>query len=150
MILMPYNNKQPTVVSWSFDIQRELPWQTVMTVAYVGNKSTHIETSVAGFNSPTPSPNTNIQARRPYQAYVSQGQGNAPLTLGTVRYLDSNANGNYNGLQVSAEKRYSAGLSFMANYVYSKALAKDMSGTGEIRFRTREIGRRSAAVIPSI
>lgn len=130
VILMPYNNKQPTVVSWSFDVQRELPWQTVFTVAYVGNKSTHIETSVAGFNSPTPSPDTNIQARRPYQAYVSQGQGNAPLTLGTVRYLDSNANGNYNGLQVSAEKRYSAGLSFVANYVYSKALGEGYERNG--------------------
>ncbi len=146
LILMPYNNKQPTVVSWSFDVQRELPWQTVLTVAYVGNKSTHIETSIAGFNSPTPSTNSNIQARRPYQAYVSQGQGDTPFTLGTVRYLDSNSNGNYNGLQVSAEKRFSAGVSFTANYVYSKALGEGYERNGgnqiqDARNRAQERGR---------
>ncbi|MDQ6665835.1 MAG: TonB-dependent receptor [Acidobacteriota bacterium] len=146
VILMPFDNKQPTVVSWSFDVQRELPWQTVLMVAYVGNKSTHVETSIAGYNSPAPSTNTNIQGRRPYQAYVSQGQGNTPFTLGSIRYLDSNANADYNGLQVSIEKRFSAGLTFTGNYVYSKALGEGYERNGgnqiqDARNRNQERGR---------
>jgi hypothetical protein len=41
---------------------------------------------------------------------VSQGEGNQPRLLGTIRYLDSYANANYNALQVHAQKRYSRGF----------------------------------------
>ena len=122
--LFPPDNKYSSVVQWSFDIQRELPAKVFLTVGYVGSKTSHLDASVYNFNSPDPSTNTDINSQRPYQAYVSQGEGNQPHLLNNIRYLDSYANGNYNGLQVSAEKRYSAGLTVGLAYVYSKALGE--------------------------
>ncbi len=122
LLLIPYDNRHTNHVQWSLDIQRALPWSTFLTVAYVGSKTSHIDNSIANFNSPDPSPNTDINALRPFQAYVSQGEGNAVLPLGTIRYLDSYADGRYHALQVTVEKRHSSGLTAGLAYAYSKSL----------------------------
>ncbi len=93
-------------MQWSFDIQRELPSSTILTVGYVGSKTSHIDNTIPNFNSPPPSTNTDFNSRRPWQAYVSRGEGNQARLLGNIRYLDSFANANYNALQVQAQKRY--------------------------------------------
>ena len=51
-----------------------------------------------------------IDSRRPY-TNVSTVAGNEPL-----------GNANYNGLQVRMDKRFSAGLSILAGYTWSKAI----------------------------
>ena len=43
--LDPANN-QPYVTQWSLDVQRRLPFETVLSVGYVGNKGTHIDQTV--------------------------------------------------------------------------------------------------------
>ncbi|HWC00529.1 MAG TPA: TonB-dependent receptor, partial [Bryobacteraceae bacterium] len=122
------DHKQMTDWQWSFDVQRELPWQTVLTVGYVGSKSTHLANSFSNYNSPDPSSDTNIDARRPIQQYYDSGVvGN----LGAVRFLDSYANGTYQGLQVTAEKRFSGGLSYGFAYTYSKSLGEGEAGGTE-------------------
>ena len=131
VILMPYDNKQSSNGQWSFDLQRELPWQSVLTLAYVGSKTTHIDTSVHAFNDPNPVYlDTNFNARRPYPFYVSQGEDNVRRPLGQIRFLDDNSNGNYNSLQASLQKRYSAGMTLTANYVYGKALGEGYERNG--------------------
>jgi hypothetical protein len=50
--------------------------------------------------------------------------GNQPRLLGTIRYLDSYGNANYNALQVQAEKRYTAGFTMGLAYTYGKALGE--------------------------
>ncbi|HZT28853.1 MAG TPA: TonB-dependent receptor [Bryobacteraceae bacterium] len=128
LLMVAPNTKQPTVWEWSFDLQRELPLQTVLTVAYVGNKSTHISNSIGNFNSPDPSPSTNIDVRRPYQQYYDSG---VVRGLGTIRFLDSYANGDYHSLQVTAEKRYAQGFTFGLAYTYGKALGVGEAGGNE-------------------
>ncbi|MCC6858402.1 MAG: TonB-dependent receptor [Bryobacterales bacterium] len=124
VLLLPPDNKASSVVQWSFDIQRALPWQTFLTVGYVGSQTSHLDNTWSNFNNPDPSPDTDINRRRPWQAYVSQGEGNDPRLLGNIRYLDSYASGSYHGLQISADKRYSHGLTIGLSYVYSKALGE--------------------------
>jgi len=122
-ILVPPDNKASNHYQWSFDLQRQMPWNTMLTVAYVGSQSRHLDNTIT-FNNPDPAfLNTNIQARRPYPFHRSQGE---PQTFGTgnIRYLDSYANGGYNGLQVSYDKRFSAGLTFGLAYTYSKSLGE--------------------------
>ena len=121
LTLMPPDNKASNHVQWSLDIQRELPWDMSMTVGYVGSKTSNLDNSIGNYNNPDPSPNTDINSLRPYQAYVSEGEGNAARGLGNIRYLDSYGNGNYHGLQTSLEKRYSSGLTFGLAYTYSKS-----------------------------
>lgn len=118
------DNKASSVVQWSFDIQRQLPGQTILTVGYVGSKTSHIDNTVSNFNSPGPSTNTNFDIRRPYQAYVSRGEGNDARLLGNIRYLDSFANASYHALQVQAQKRYSRGFTAGLAYTYGKALGE--------------------------
>jgi hypothetical protein len=115
------DNRASSVWQWSFDVQRALPWQIFLTVGYVGSKTSHLDNTWSNFNAPDPSPNTDINSRRPIQAYISQGEGNQARLLGNVRYLDSFANGFYHGLQVQADKRYSNGLTIGLAYTYSKA-----------------------------
>ena len=120
VLLVPPDNKSMSHAQWSIDIQRQLPWNTVLTLAYVGSKSTHVDTTV-NWNNPDPSTSTDINARRPYQWHVSQGEGLDARALGNIRYLDSYANANYHGLQTTFEKRYSNGLIFGLAYTYSKS-----------------------------
>jgi hypothetical protein len=118
---MPPDNKSSNHVQWSLDLQRELPWDILATVGYVGSKTSNLDLSIGNFNNPDPAPNTDFNGRRPYQAYVSQGEGNQARGLGNIRYLDSFGNGSNHGLQTSLEKRYSSGLTFGLAYTYSKS-----------------------------
>jgi len=118
------DNKASSVVQWSFDIQRELPSKTFLTVGYVGSKTSHIDNTWPNFNSPQPSTNTDFNSRRPWQAYVSRGEGNQARLLGNIRYLDSFANANYHALQVQAQKRYSSGVTAGLAYTFGKALGE--------------------------
>ena len=134
LTVMPPDNKTTSHVQWSLDIQRSLPWKTQLTVGYVGSKTSHLETSLGNFNSPDPSVDTDFNRRRPWQSYVSQGEGNLARGLGAIRYLDSYANGFYHGLQISADKRAAGGLTMGFAYTYSKALGegygRNESGAG--------------------
>jgi hypothetical protein len=118
------DNRASSVVQWSFDIQRELPSSTILTVGYVGSKTSHIDNTIGNFNSPPPSTNTDFNSRRPWQAYVSRGEGTQARLLGNIRYLDSFANANYHALQVQAQKRYSNGITAGLAYTYGKALGE--------------------------
>jgi hypothetical protein len=124
VLAMIPDNKASHYVQWSFDIQRQLPWSTILTVGYVGSKTSNLDNTVPNFNSPDPSPDTDINRRRPYQAYVSAGEGNVPRLLNDIRYLDSYANSSYHGLQVQAQKRYSHGVTLGLAYTYSKSLGE--------------------------
>ncbi|MBL8228285.1 MAG: TonB-dependent receptor [Bryobacterales bacterium] len=124
VLAMIPDNRASNYIQWSFDIQRQLPFNTVLTVGYVGSKTSHLDNTVPNFNSPDPSPDTDFNRRRPYQAYVSAGEGNAPRLLNNIRYLDSYANATYHALQVQAQKRYSHGVTLGLAYTYSKSLGE--------------------------
>lgn len=124
LILMPPDNRSTNHVQWSFDIQRSLPGQVQLTIGYVGSKTSHLDNSVANYNNPDPSRDTDFNSRRPYQAYVGQGEGTQARGLGNIRYLDAFGNGSYHGLQTSVEKRSSHGLTMGLAYTYSKALGE--------------------------
>jgi hypothetical protein len=113
---------------WSFDIQRQLPLDTVVTLGYVGSKSTHVGNSIDNWNSPDPSPDTNFQRRREFQRFYDEGR---VQDLGDIRFIDSYGNAWYHGLQLSAEKRYSHGLVYGVSYTFSKALGEGESGGNE-------------------
>lgn len=107
-------------------MQRRLPGEIALTVAYVGSKTTHLDNTVE-LHSPDPAFNTAsspLQSRRPYQ-FINDNGVIRPLTR--IRWLDSGANAWYQGLPVNAQKRFSRGASFNVAYTYSKSL---MEGYG--------------------
>jgi hypothetical protein len=67
---------EPRIMQWSLGIQRQLPWNSVLVVSYVGSKGVHIDNTVE-LNYPDPglsSLPTTPQQRRPYQ-FVTDGFG---------------------------------------------------------------------------
>ena len=93
---------------WSFGVQRELPWHSVIELNYVGNRGVNL---YAGdpINDPPAGPGA-IQARRPY-----------PL-FGGITYNAQDNSTIYHALQAKFEKRTSGGLWYLLSYTWSKSI----------------------------
>lgn len=106
------------VQQWNINLQRELPKKVVLTVAYLGNKGTHLHISQQvnpGIYIPGASTTGNIDSRRPYQGYQ------------TIESIQSTANSTYHALQLSWNRRFENGFTFLGSYVFSKAI--DLAST---------------------
>jgi hypothetical protein len=116
------DNFQPYATMWSFDVQRRLPWQSTITVGYVGSKTTHLDNTVEKDNPdpfiPTSASDT-VQSRRPFPFIIDNGI-TRPLTR--IRLLDSGGNSWYDSLQVSLRKNFSHGFIYTLSYTWSKTL----------------------------
>ncbi|HLZ50058.1 MAG TPA: carboxypeptidase regulatory-like domain-containing protein [Candidatus Acidoferrum sp.] len=106
----------PYSQNWNLSAQRELLPNTVVEVAYVGSKGTHL-LGEEDFNQVplatrflAANVNTWANALRPYTGY-------GPITS-IVNIFDSN----YNSLQVSATRRASRGLTLGISYTLSRTL----------------------------
>jgi hypothetical protein len=101
------------VHKWNIAVQRQLPWQMALEVAYVGNHQAHgLIQPNQNFCPNTPSTTgVNCVALEPYP------------DLGSLFGTASFGVGNYAGMTVKLEKRFSGGLSFLTAYTYGHALS---------------------------
>jgi hypothetical protein len=104
-------NLQATYIQeWNVAVQRQITSSTSIDIAYVGSKSTHLQTQPS-INDPAPGPGA-IQARRPYPQW------------GTAVYGTFDGFGTYHALQAKFESRNYHGLTTLLSYAYSKCLDK--------------------------
>lgn len=109
----------PMTHQWSLGVQRQLPWNFVMDVAYVGSagrnllRAYDINQTPAGTTNPT-------NAARPYR-----GWGNI-----TLRATD--ATSLYNALQASLSRRFTDGLQLNVNYTLSRVTADSPSDRSDL------------------
>ena len=125
----------PYTYQLNFSVQRQLTRDMSITAAYVGTLSRKYAFE-RDANYPIYGPaatGSNYNQRRPYGA----GQ------LAAVGLLESSMNGNYHGLQVSAERRMSAGVSFKGYYSYSKAIDTTDLQTGQIQTSAQNLSNLS-------
>jgi hypothetical protein len=114
---IPQTSTIPYLQAWNLGVQRDLGAGFVLDTTYVGNKDTKLWARTWP-NQPRPGPG-DIQSRRPY-TNVSTVAGDEPV-----------GNGNYNGLQLRVDKRFSQGLSMLVGYTWSKGLTdSQMAETG--------------------
>ncbi len=99
----------PVLDEWNLNIQQELPSSMLLEVAYVGSKSTHLQTMLDLNQDPVPGPG-DIQSRRPYPQY------------GGFSNIVNRGNSSYHSLQVKVEKRMTRGLMFLSSFTFSKSL----------------------------
>jgi len=146
----------PYDVVWSVGVQRELPYNMLFSGFYTGNRAIHLPAQLnvinqlnpaylslgsllgenilspgaiaAGIQQPFPgfaalygSSATVLQALRPYPQY-SGGSG------GIFDNFDDNGASLYNAMQLTLEKRYTNGLSFLVSYNLSKMMSNTNSG----------------------
>ena len=106
---------------WSISLQQAIGKDSVLEVAYVGSAASHLTTSVEAnpaVYTGAASTLANLQSRRLF-----------PL-IGSINAIANILNSNYNGLQISFNRRYSHGLSIQTAYTFSKALGV-VGGQGE-------------------
>jgi len=132
LLYIPPDTKDGDVWKWSFDVQRELPFNMALTLGYAGSKGSHVGNSIGNFNNAEPSFNTNVQSRRPFQQFYDPATPELGVqAIGNIRYLDSYGESFYHGLQVKLEKRYSHGLVLGVAYTLSKAHGDGENGGQE-------------------
>jgi hypothetical protein len=102
-LVTPYNQQ------WTFGIQQQLTKDTLLDVAYLGNKGTHIIGGPRDFNQPIPGPGS-VTARRLYPAFTA------------ISYWQSDGKSTYEALRANLRRRLSGGLTFTASYAWSHLL----------------------------
>jgi len=127
------NAQYPYIYQFNTSVQRQLPAQVTLTVAYVGTLSHNVPTMIDGNYAPYSTafgkPSTSAQSvanRRQFDPCVGPcPSGPAGINTGTMGqniYLITNQHANYNALQVSARKQLSHGFTISGFYVWSRAL----------------------------
>jgi hypothetical protein len=137
---IPNDFHEDTAKMWNVGVQRELGWNTVVDVSYVGTRGTYIFRSF-NVNVPMPGPG-NIQPRRPYFAV-------AP-TITTINQRDGSGSTWYNALQVKLDKRFSHGLQALVAYTYSKTEDNVVSKSLHPSLELRQRGASKVLDIPHI
>ncbi len=134
---------------WELDVQRELPGDAVFEAAYVGNHAVHLQFNRSMAYLPAQYLSTLPYRDQPTIDYLSALVANpfAGLIPGTsldgstisrstllrpfpefsgITLNNSNGGSSYfESLDLRVEKRYSRGLTFLANYTYSKLIEED-------------------------
>ena len=127
----------PFIYQANVTIQREIGRGMSASASYVGAFARNLAAPVDRNYPVMTSTATvaNLNARRPYQ----------PGVIAAANVLESIFTSDYNGLQLSAERRGSE-LSFKANYTFGRALEDvDFQGADCRRSRTRLSSTRSVA-----
>jgi hypothetical protein len=146
------SNNIPTTYMYNFTVDQQLPWQSVLEVAYVGNQSNNV--LIGGGSSAVLSggdylnvnkmplgalfnadPVTGVVAADPENINGPLSPNNQPAdympfgyAYGTnqIYVVSHTGYSNYNGLQVTLQKR-SDTMTFNVNYTHSKTLGTDLS-----------------------
>jgi hypothetical protein len=142
-------NRPGTIQNWTLDIQRQLPFETIVDVAYVGGHGDHLQAFLHDPNQGNPanlSRGACLQVDITNQATSPACAGQTPVAApfsgftGTVSQAlrpfpqygtvsvdsatmsDPFGDYTYNALQIQVTKRASAGLTVLASYTWSKNL----------------------------
>ncbi|HEY6250949.1 MAG TPA: TonB-dependent receptor [Candidatus Angelobacter sp.] len=120
-------NLQPAVdQQWNLSIERQLGRNTVVKVAYVGNKIDHMS-DIFIYNQLVLNSNGTTSPGPFAQPLINCcGAGNSP----TIRFNGSSGIQRYNALQISTEQREWKGLQYRANYTWSKCMNNSLGYFG--------------------
>jgi len=106
--------KQPIAWNWNLTLQRELFWNSTLSVAYVAHRGYHgwdvYDINQAPAGTTLANPGVNINALRPYQGFAA------------IQEEESVVNSMYSGLQVTWNRRFTAGSMFQFSYTFSKSM----------------------------
>ncbi|HEY9126085.1 MAG TPA: TonB-dependent receptor, partial [Acidobacteriaceae bacterium] len=118
--------KWPLVYQFNAAIQRQLPRNTSLTVAYVSTLSHHLpfmtDLNYAPYAPGASTSQASINSRRPYD----------PGVLGQVTYAESNETASYHSLQISAARPLTHHLMLAGFYVLSHSFESvNVSAVGQ-------------------
>jgi hypothetical protein len=106
--------KAPTRWNWNLTVQRELPLNSTLSIAYVGGRGLNnwrvfdINQPVAGALQANPGKNVNYL--RPYRGFAA------------IQQEQSNGSAKYNALQVAWNRRFTNGFMFGFSYTWARSM----------------------------
>ena len=149
LFIMSKEDRPGTIQNWTLDVQRQLPFETIVDVSYVGAHGDHLQAFLHDPNQGNPANmsrgaclQVNIASQvgnpacagqsvvaAPYSGFtgtVSQALRPFPqygtVSVDSATMSDPFGDYTYNALQVQVTKRVSSGLTVLANYTWSKNL----------------------------
>ena len=131
LTVFDFNMRPGVVYAYSAGVQRELPWNFVIDISYVGNQARHL-THRRDLNFVLPGV---ALARNASGAFINSTTDLVRQYLGysTIRSQENTGSSSYNSLQVSAQRRVTRGLNMSLAYTYSKALNNFDTETSDLR-----------------
>ena len=105
---------RPYIQQWSFGFQRELTHNLFLEADYVGSKGTHILT--LGDLNQFVNDGHQVLLNANHQPVLSYPG------FGLLEYSQNNGDSSYNGLDLTLERRFTAGLSMRLAYTWSKSI----------------------------
>jgi len=128
------------VHQFQFSVQRQLPWQTLLDVAYVGSRASKLQVD----QNMNAYPNQYLALKdglsqavpNPFYGIIQQGTLSAPTVAksqllrpypeftGITESLRPIGSSWYNSLQATADKRLAQGLTFLASYTWSNSMQR--------------------------
>lgn len=111
---------------WNFVIEQQLGGSSTVSLAYVGERSTHLMVPMPYYQRYM-APNGTVTPQSLYLA------GNPTLLsdIGNISGTASIGNADYDALQIMLNKRLSEGLQFQANYTWSKCMTNNQGYYGQ-------------------
>jgi hypothetical protein len=112
------NSRSPYMQSWNFSIQRELGRNIALDMAYAGTKGTKLYTPGSNLNQLRPEQlgppsmfgGLTSQQRRPFPEFQN------------IAYNTFGVSSIYHSMQLKLEQRFTAGLTYLIAYTWSKSL----------------------------
>jgi hypothetical protein len=108
----PYDRRTPYTLQYIFNVQRELPGNTLVEVGYLGSVSRRLEALRSA----------NEALSAPRSSGLSVAQRSPFPNFGIIQLVDNGGKANYNSLASKLTKRYSNGLTYLAAYTWSKSI----------------------------
>jgi len=121
------------VQQWNASVQKSLDANTTLEVGYVGSRGFHLQRSHL-INNTLPGPGP-LGPRRPFKTLAFVPDTTLPpssvdnavfqsqtFPVSTINLLENSAQSGYDAGYVNVRRRYSHGLSLLANYTFSKSL----------------------------
>src|SRR5262249_49537108 len=102
------------IQSWNLNIQRQVKGGIAVSAGYYGSKGTHLQI--------TRNINQFVNGGRPFVRLSASSPISPNAGLTNITQRESGGNSDYNGLWLTAQKRFARGLSFNTSYTFSKSI----------------------------
>ena len=120
--VLPLTMRLPTVDAWNVTLQREINPSANLSLAWVGNKGTHVfvgdgpcyninQPTVVGYNPSSPT-GLSTNQREPFFAKYGWNQ--------SIAWFGNDVSNNYESLQAVFDKRFTKDYMIHASYVWSR------------------------------
>lgn len=119
-----WNIKNPYVQSWNLSLQRELPYEFVVTLGYAGARGIHLLRS-GDVNIPTPV----RQADGTFFFPTNAAQLRPNRNFTTIELKRADGDSWYNAMIFEVRKRFSHGLSLQSSYTFSRNIDNTQAST---------------------